>query len=255
MYNTPVYFNNFNLSSLQGVRIYNHDFSNMPSRELKSNKIARADKSILTSAEYKDKPVYIYGGVGGATKQEIDQNFDRLKGVVQVNEGVLMIEQGGENVEYTGTLQGIEKQYFGKTLKFTLTFLCSNPIGAATATDTLLNVTNTLVTNTWLLNIEGSFKAEPYFTITITSGSGFTTKTISLLNGANGQGIRVTRTWSAGDVLVVDSANRVLTVNAVAVDYQGTFPSFFPGARSFQYIDDFTTRNVSINITYNKQYA
>lgn len=255
MINETVYFNNFDLASLDGVQIYNHDFIGMPNRNISSSKLARSDKSLLTSAEYKDKTVTVDLFVCGTSKSSTEENYDRLKGSIQTSEGTLRIEQGGSQVEYVGTLSGISKEYFGPKLKVTVSFFCSNPIGADQNPTTLLNINNTSATTTELITVGGSFKTFPTYLITFNSLTGGSAKTVSLLNPATNQGIRILRDWAALDILRVDPVTLDVTVNGVVVDYDGTFPVYYPGSRSFQYIDDMTARNQDILITYNKQYA
>lgn len=255
MYSTPAYFNNFNLSQLPGVSVYDYDFIESPKRNLQYAKLARADKSVLTSAEYSEKTVTITGIVCGSTKNDIEANFETLKGVVQIPEGTLRIENGGLQIEYTGTLNGITHQYMGNKLKFTLSFLCSDPIGRNRLITTLLNVTNTLETQSWPITVLGSFKAQPNIKITFNSVSGATNKTVQALNADSGQGITVTNTFANGDILDIDVQAKLVTLNTTIIDYGGVFPTFYPGSRSFQYIDDFTSRDVSIEMTYNKQFA
>lgn len=255
LYRTPVYYNNFNLSSLDGVAVYNHNFISVPSRNLNRAKLARADKSLLTSAEYTEKTITITGIVTGDDKNEIESRFETLKGVLQVPEGIVRVEQAGDQVEYTGTMSGMTQQDFGKHLKFTLSILCSNPIGRSRTVSTLLTATNTGPSYSHSITVLGSYRASPIIKVTIDSLTGGTNKTIQVLNSDTFQGISITRTWTAGEILTVDSFNKIVEVNDVAVDYNGVFPTFFPGLRTFQYIDDFTTRSVDIEITYNKQYA
>lgn len=255
MFTTTVYFNNFNLSSLPGVKIYDYNVTELPERTLNTSKLARADKSILTSAEYVKKPVYIYGYVGGVNKAAIDQNFDRLKGTIQVNEGAIVVEQGGLQIKYTGTLNTISKQYFGNNLKFTLEFICSDPIGKDSTPQLLLSTNIITSSITRLLVIEGSYKAFPLFNMVIDSVTDGTDKNISLLNAATGQGIKINADFENGDIVSVNSATMDVLLNSSPVDFEGSFPFFFPGTRSFQYIDDFTARDVDLTITYNRQYT
>ncbi len=254
-YKTAVYYNNFNLSTLDGISVYNHDFISMPKRVLNYSKLARADRSVLTSAEYSEKTVTIQGIACTDTKSNTELAFETLKGILQIPDGTLRVEQAGSQVEYIGTLNGISKQYFGNKLKFTLSFLCTNPIGNDRLVSTLLSVTNTLATQTWPLTVLGSFKARPNIKITFNSLTGGTNKTVSVLNADSGQGIAVTRTFAASDILDINVRDNSVTFNGSEIDYDGVFPTFFPGQRSFQYIDDLTTRNVSIELTYNKQFA
>jgi hypothetical protein len=255
LYRTQVYYNNFNLSGLPGIAVYNHNFISMPARNLNRAKLARADRSILTSAEYSEKTITVTGIATGDTKNEIEGNFETLKGVLQVPEGIIRVEQAGQQVEYTGTLSAFSTEFLGKHLKFTLSFLCSNPIGRSRLTSTLLDEVTSSASYTHSITVEGSYKALPIIRITFSALTGGTNKTVQVLNADTGQGISITRDWTAGEILTVDSFNKRVEVDDADVDYGGVFPSFYPGLRSFQYIDDLTTRTVAIEITYNKQYA
>ena len=45
---------------------------------------------------------------------------------------------------------------------------------------------------------------------------------------ANGKTLTVTDTFSSGEVLLLDSQNKIVSVNGTEIDYDGTFPEFFP---------------------------
>lgn len=256
LYRTPVFYNNFNLSNLPGIAVYNHNFIRTPVRDLKRAKLARQDRSLLTSAEYTEKTILIHCIATGANKNEIESNYETLKGVLQVPEGIIRVEQAGQQVEYIGTMSGItDEEWVGKHLQFTINMLCSNPIGRSRITSILLSQSNTTPSFTHSITVEGSSKAQPLIKVTLTDITDGTNKTIQVLNADTTQGITITRDWADGEILTVDSYNKIVEVDDVEVDYGGIFPTFFPGLRSFQYIDDFTARNVAIEITYNKQYA
>lgn len=256
MFNTSVYFNNFNLGSLQGVYIVNYNVTDMPARNLNISKLARRNRSLLTSAEYAQKDVTVEGFVGGDNWIVQQQNFDRLKSHIQDVEGIIRVVQGTSAVEYTGTLNGISKNRLGPNLGFTLTFKCANPIGRDFSSQSLFTPT-TITTSTISkpLLIEGTFDAEPRFNITINSVTGGTNKSISLLNAATGKGIKITRNYVAGDIISIASDTMEVVANTQLADFKGQFPQFPPGARTLQYIDDFTARNVTITATYNRRYA
>lgn len=256
MFNTSVFFNNFDLSGLPCVTIYNYNVTDLPTRNLTASKLARANRSLLTSAEYSTKNVTVEGYVGGTDAADQQDNFDRLKGYVQDVEGVIRVKQGDSDVEYVGTLNGLTKEYNGPLLKVTLTFQCSNPIGKdATGRQLFSPVTITTSTLTKSFQVDGSFAAAPRFTFIINSVTGGTSKSISLLNASNSKGIRVTRTWTAGDILAINSDTFEVIVNGNPTDFSGQFPTFSPGNRSLQYIDDFTARNITLSSLYTRQYA
>ena len=256
MFNTDVYYNNFNLSTLPGVKIVNYNVTDMPSRKLNSSKLARANKSLLTSAEYESKQITVTGFVGGDTYDIQQLNFDRLKGYLQDIEGIVRVKQGDTEVEYIGTLNGISKEHLGPNLGITLSFLCSNPIGRDSVGRALFApVVITSSTLTKSFTVDGSFIATPRFNFVVTAVTGGTTKHLSLLNASTGKGIRVTRTFTAGDIIDINSDTMEVIVNGVSIDFEGQFPTFLPGARTLQYIDDFTTRSVTMSAIYTRQYS
>jgi hypothetical protein len=256
MHTTNAYFNNYNLNALPGVKIVNYNTSELPDRILTDNKLARANRSLLTSAEYASKDIQVMGFVGGDNFSEIQLNYDRLKGRVQDFEGLIRVAQGDTDVEYTGTLNGIQKEMVGPNIKFTLTFKCSNPIGRDAVGRALFAPVNiTTSTLTLPFTVEGSFIATPRFTFVFTSITGGTNKTVTLLNAATNKGIKVTRNWVSGDILAINSDTFEVVVNGASIDFDGQFPTFYPGGRSLQYIDDFTTRNLTLSSIYTRQYS
>lgn len=256
MFDIAVFYNNFNLTSIPGVKIVNYNVTDMPSRILNNSKLARSNRSVLTSAEYTSKRIFITGFVGGNNWQAQMDNFDALKAKVQDVEGVIRVQQGTKSVEYVGTLNGMSKTFNGPSLGFTFEFLCSDPIGKASTGSTLIPPTVITTSSANLsLNIGGSFRAEPRFSMTINSVTDGTDKSISLINAATGKGIKVTRDWIAGDIIEINSDTMEVVVNTELIDFSGQFPTFLPGTRTLQYIDDFTTRNVTISAVYIKRYA
>lgn len=110
----------------------------------------------------------------------------------------------------------------------------------ATATTDQLYVWSTTVSGTWFLDD---------LSITLNAST-----TLSVGNGGNGQQINVTRNWALGDVLVVDTVNRAITVNGNAVAYTGAFPEFPPGAQQLYYADGFISRTFNEVVTYYPMY-
>lgn len=75
---------------------------------------------------------------------------------------------------------------------------------------------------------------------------------ISVTNHANGQGIIIFNyAISPGDVIVMDSNNRIVTQNGVEIDFLGSFIEIAAGVAQIDYADGLTTRTFSINISQN----
>ncbi len=58
----------------------------------------------------------------------------------------------------------------------------------------------------------------------------------------------------ATDVIVIDCAQRIVTLNGTEIDYNGTFLELEPGANSITYTDGFTTRTVDVAASYVKRW-
>lgn len=78
--------------------------------------------------------------------------------------------------------------------------------------------------------------------------------TLLIGNANTGQTISITRTWNPGDVVVIDTYNKTVTVNGQAVVWTGAFPIFPPGAGGFNVSDPFTTRSINFNVTCTPAY-
>lgn len=251
-----VYFDNFDLSTISSVDIYNYQAISSPDRDLAINKLARADKSVLTTAEYSEKEITVEGKICGTDRQDTEATYAQLKAYVQQPNKILKLSQSNEDIEWTATLNGTIDEWFGDWLKFTLVFTCTDPIGRAADSTDLISSTNiTGTAQDIAMVVGGSFKADPVFTVTVNTVTGGTNKEISIKNAQTGQGIAITRDWIDGDELLVNSYTKVVEVNGAVADYTGIYPIFYPGARTLTYVDQLTTRDVDISATYQKRYV
>ena len=95
----------------------------------------------------------------------------------------------------------------------------------------------------------------PVYTVTYTTiGGSPVSGTVSIGNNANGQQVNITRTWTTGDVLVIDTTQRIITVNGLVQNFTGAFPVFAPGASSIGYSDSFASRTFNYSVVYTKLY-
>lgn len=246
-----VTFNGTDLSTLTDVDLYNHDTNKLPTRQININKIARRDLSIITSAEYVSKEITVNLDVCSSTRSGTEATLATIKGYIAKPNGLLVISQGGNDVEYTATMNEFGVSWLGPQAVVTIVFVASTPVGKR-STSVLLNSLPNITTSatSQALNVAGSAIAYPIITVSITTVTGATAKSIILENGLIGQGITITRTWSNLDVLVVDSLNLTVTVNSGAVDFTGVFPRFDVGAGQLNYTDNFTTRDVALTSYY-----
>ncbi len=250
-------FNAYDLAStIQGLIVVATDPNKMPVRVLNTNAIASANKSATTSAYFTVKPVTIDIEIGADTREILDLRIDSLKQILQDEEATLLTSQNGTDRSYTATLSGFNIQDSkGGWAAIELVFTCADPYGYATSSTTLASSTTTGSTRTNNFLVLGSAKWQlPVTTITLTALTGGTSKAITVDNPATGQSIVISRTFTAGDVIVIDSKQRKVTVNGTEVAFTGAFPEYNPGAGQLNYSDTLTTRTVTIATTYVKRY-
>lgn len=247
-----VKFNGRDLSVISGVDLHYHNFGKLPEREVKLNKIARRDKSIVTSAEYSSKEVSVFMEICGDTRQGTENIITQLKAVLQAQNQQLTVEVGGNEIEYVATMNQFNIEWKAYHAYVEIVFVCSDPIGKYTTEQTMLDVEGIIVSsaNYDLLYIQGSATAYPYTVVTINSLTGGTAKSVTILNASTFQGMTVTRNWADGDILEIDSEAMVVTVNDEVVDFTGMFPEFPAGTQQVTYIDDFDARDVNLLMTY-----
>jgi hypothetical protein len=247
-----VLFAGNDLSLIQGVDLYNHDFNTLPQRDIKINKIARRNKSIITSSEYTQKSIPVYMEVCSGSRANTEDTLTLIKSFLQEQNKQLIGSQGGTAVEYTATMNEFNVAWEGTKALVTIIFLASDPIGRESASQTFISKLGlTTASYSESGTIEGSATAYPTTTITVNSITGGTTKQVTVSNAGTNQGITIERTWTAGDILIIDSENMDVTVNGVAANFTGMLPQWAAGSATLSYLDNFTTRNVDIVSTYN----
>ncbi len=246
-----VTFNGNDLHEVPGVNLHNHNFNALPARDIKINKVARRDLSIITSSEYVQKGISVYFEVCSGSRSNTENTLTVLKSLVQAQNAPLIVSQGGVDVEYTATMNEFNIEWQGVTALVEVLFIASNPIGREDNTLVLFQLTgSTTATASQTATVEGSALAYPLITVTVNAVTNGTNKHIAISNGSTNQGIRVDRTWSAADLLIIDSENMTVTVNGIITDFTGMFPQFSPGSQSLTYTDDFATRSIDLTATY-----
>lgn len=250
-----VTFDGNNIGAIENIEITDRLVNSLPSRNLSIHKLARVDKSVNTSAEFATKNITIKGIIKGGNKNTAENALATLKGLLIQREKVLSLSQYGEDIEYIATLESIKDKWIGGFVEFELNFICADPVGYSLVETTLINnQSNTSSSWNEQITIEGSYKAEPIIEVTVSALTGGTTKDITIRNDETGQGITITKTWTAGESIIIDCKEKTVSVDGSYIEYSGTFPTFYPGTRVLGYNDTLTTRTVYITATYHKGY-
>ena len=245
-----VFYQGNDIGVIPGVDLYNHDFNALPSRNIRMNEIARADKSIITSADYTQKDITILCDINGKTRQESESIITQLKSILQPVNARVRVNQSDSEYRYTATLNEFNIDWFGVRATVQIVLLASDPVGYETQARNLLDVNITSGADQFNRTIGGSFRAQPVFTLTINSVTGGADEFIRIFNARTQQGIRIQRTWEAGDVLTIDSSTKELNINGNMSDYEGIFPTFASGTGIIAYSDGFSDRDIDLTATY-----
>lgn len=251
---TDVYFGGNNLADIAGASLIDHDFNQLPQRDVKSYKLARANKSITTTAEYSSKEATVRFHLRGCDRADAERVLNDLKSYLRPVSKPLIVSQGGADVIYKGsTLNEANMSWFSNKIIITLVFLVSDPVGYEDATTQLVNEAVTNSTATIGVDVGGSFDIEPRIILDYAAITGGSSKSLTVKNEETGQGITIDGDFTTGDTIEINSANKTVIMNGASIDFGGQFPVFPPNAGSFGYVDTFTTRTVDIIVTYEKR--
>lgn len=252
-----VKFNGNNFNQVPGLMVLERGDLTPGNRVINQYKLARTNKSVITTAEYSDKPVVIRCSITRPSRGELRASLDQLNSLLADIEGTLDILQDGVTRRYTATVKSIQvtDNQGGKAM-VGITFTCSDPFGYDDSESVLLAPTNSTSGNTsFQIAVGGSFSVEPIIVVEFTSITDPTGKTVQITNTQNGIGISLTRDWSNGDTIEINGSEKKVRVNGSEVNPTGKIPSFVPGLRQIGYIDDFTARSFIISASYTKRYS
>lgn len=256
--NYPAMFNGVELTSISGLTILKTDPYLPPKRKLTMANLSQSNNAKVSSAFYDDKPILIRVGITRATRALLEASLDALWTVLDTVEGELIINQGIARRKYYATLSdSIASKDGGSYTELDLIFSCSDRFGYDLASTLLLQVSGaTAGERTDTVTVAGSAPWQvPVITLTYSAITGGTTKEVTIGNSTTGQEVSIVRTWSAGDVIVIDSFNKTVTVNGSIVDFTGAIPEWAPGTGFVHYSDELTTRTYSLTIRYAKRYV
>lgn len=257
----------FNVNDLQtydpatrvGIVTNRIEHTNLPDKVAQLYAKADANGSSIPAINYPSKKIVIGGSIHGTSQADLDSRIDTFKGYFNGKDKNLDIAYGSGTRRYVATANTISviRQQQALYATFTVEFICTDPFGLDTsATDLWAAKTGfTSATFTETPTIAGSAPSQlPIFTITINSLTG-AGDYVQISNDNNNQEILIYGAGlEAGDVVVIDCANRTVTLNGTEIDYYGTFLELEPGAASITYTDGFTTRNVDVEAEYTKRW-
>lgn len=251
-----VTFGGTSLATVSGLRIVATNPYQPPERSLNRNQLARTDKGVIASAFYTARKITVTCVIGCNSRELLDASMDALNKILQGEEKALVLSQASGTRQYTATFANMMiSDVRGGLARLDILFECSDAMGYDPASTTLAWSAFTGNTSTLNFVLDGTAEWQlPVITITFNSLTGGSNKAVTLSNPATGQTMVITRTWSNGDVLVINAKEGTVQVNGVDADFTGGFLKFALPSGSLTYSDNLTTRNVTVNIAYQKRY-
>lgn len=256
---------NFNSSDLAtvvpGLRILSSDPYRPPNRDVNTVKIANTDKSANTSGYFNKKKLNVTVEIGRDTRELLDDAIDTLLAVLIPREKTLILSVGSGTRQWTATYSNMAfSDVQGGHAVIDIEFEAADGIGTDTSSTSLFSssLTGNNTNTPFVVPLQGSMQfQQPVITITLNSVTlNGSTGTMTIGNPLNGmQCVISARVFAAGEVIVIDSRTKKITVNGTEVAYTGSIPEWERGSGSMDYSDTFTARNRSMTGLYYKRYA
>ena len=258
----------YNSYSLQDVSVAasqrlttNIQYNQLPDKNISLKQDTIRDGFDILSTQYSQKTITANGWLISDSGSNLKTLIDNFKNNLRPKEQNLDIETyGGSGVytRWTATTQNIvipEEHYQITQKPFEVSFLCE-PFGKATTSTTInLNSGNNIAASPYneAISITGTYKAEPVITITVVSETTMTV--IKFDNTTTGDWLQVARSFSAGEVLVIDCENETVQVDGTDVDFTGVFIGCDPSTNNITITTtDGGAFTITSSIVYYAQY-
>lgn len=253
----------FNGTSLQtnNVIVSQIKHDDLPRKKRNRYALARSNRSVTTNYQYLEKPIVIIGQIIGTSIIDLETRIEAFKLAINSLTGDI----ANLDIDYNGGTRryscGIESLNIGRSaalfkVGFEIEFVCDQPFGVDTTTTTLANaVAVSTSPKSQALTVGGTAEEQLLnISYTLTSFTGAAYETLYFKNNDTGQQMSITRTWTNGDVVVIDCVNMSVKVNGVETDYGGVFPPFMPGSRTLVITDNWSARSGSLTVSQIKRY-
>lgn len=250
-------FNSYSLQDGDHVSSVIEAFS-MPSRELVTYKIPRADGEGLNGDYFRGRRIKVSGIIEKTTNALLETELDTFKNKMAASEGNLDLKVNGEVRRIKATVENPEAMFAkreGYHISFTpfeMSFLALEPMWHSLDYQTETYEDVALLSYPDEVEVTGSYKAQPVIIIILQSVTSVTA--IAFDNDTNGDSIEITETFAAGDVLVIDSEEKSVTLNGTEVDYDGVFPELSVGTNEFDITVTGTAVEYTATVKYRKTY-
>jgi len=230
----------------------------IPDRVINAVRLALADGEKFDSSTYANKRITIRGHFYASSRAEYEKGRDALLSAFESDVVTrLEFEQSDEQRQYYGTYENIIFDF--KESGFVLVnivYRATDPFGQSVALSTFYdsNVTDEIYE---VIETGGNIYALPKISMTVNGiddDEADRTLSMTIAQGSKTYNIQITRAWSAGESMVIDSKKQRVYVNGRRVDYSGRLPLLYK-TNTFRFnFTDAASFDVDLNISYNKRW-
>jgi len=251
----------FNGYGLQNANICTSKvtYSNAPDRDFSRTETPRYKGMIKNDMQWREKTITFEGYIKADTAAELEQLIDEIKLELSAEDGNLDLLLSGwsDTRRWVANLTSPEKMfdkrqnYHITVCPFRFEFLCIDPFGYDTDYTSSAQLAQTAATVTETVTNDGTAFSELKLIFIINSVSGFTSLTIQ--NNETGEQLQITDALSAGDVLIVDSIEKTVTLNGAAVNFDGQFITLPAGDNNIEI--NFSGTSIDYDVTFRHKNA
>lgn len=232
-----------------------------PEKALTTLERARRDGNVLLFDRLKGRDIDAEGVVKAASSALLKTAMDDLKKLLIMGKQPLKITEDAAYRQWSeAVLRNVNISREATDLTqaaFSLQFATEEPYAVSGETDTLLSATaETAGFKSHSITPQGSYLSYPTITLTINSINPNTSDVeIGIGNPATSQFLRITDTFTTGDVLTIDTFNRQAFLNTELISPDGMFPEWIPGAGNhIDYSDTATTRDYDLTVSSERKW-
>jgi hypothetical protein len=223
-------FENFSLSDNTHMVLTGLGYSG-PSTDIQGGSIPRDNGMYLTARYFRENVIELRGYVKASTGALMDAYLDTIRKSVRKRQGNLDItDLNGTAKRFIATVDNFDSMfaerrgYHVTICPFTIRFRCKTPFGTARSyTSTSQSITSS-PTNISAYQA-GTIAANPVITLNFDAASSVTVVDVQRLdsNGTILEEIQYSGSIAAGNILVFDSEQKIVTKNGTQVNYTGSF--------------------------------
>lgn len=232
--------------------------SSAPTRELPTYRIPRNNGEGILGDYFRSRVIKVTGYIKDTTNALLEARLNTIKRRLTLREGNLDRNINGSIKRIKATLTNPDSM-FGERQGYHITF-CPFSFEFMSVEPMWHDLTYTSQTRTGVVSLvnndaiynDGTYKAPAVLIVIFDAATAVTA--FQFTNNENGNILSITRSFVAGDVLIIDGEERSVTVNDVEVDYNGIFPVLEYGANSFTLTTTGAAVDYTSTIKYKKAY-